>query len=394
MSVLVVGTALLLLYLFVIRKIWPVYLNGTDALWLGGGDKARTVIHAVLKLKAPLSRAQLAEFIESSFLSHRRFRQKPVMRTWLWPYWTDDTAFSLDNHIQVHDLTQDNNEALASPLSSSSSSAPLRCPSHPLSASASKSGHHQIESMVSTLLETPLDTTRPPWMFHLIVCDADEAMNEASDDEDEEDVEEGAEKEKEKRKRESYSYARKKTSGLKSKQSTKKKTYTVVFRVHHCMGDGIGLMRCAVNLLKPTSVNGKPALRQPSCASSACSESSSSGSSSESSSSSPYSSRSSSSATPKANRKKKSSSWTLAGLWHISKGVVTSCVKLVLMCPDANSPLKADTVTTKVRASWSDHPVSLSHLKRIARACRCSVNDIFFAVITGALRKYLLEVSY
>ena len=32
---------------------------------------------------------------------HRRFRQRVSSRPWRWPYWEDDPAFSVDDHVRV-----------------------------------------------------------------------------------------------------------------------------------------------------------------------------------------------------------------------------------------------------------------------------------------------------
>ncbi len=69
-----------------------------------------------------------------------------------------------------------------------------------------------------------------------------------------------------------------------------------------------------------------------------------------------------------------------------AKGTLATA-KLLLMPPDPKTPLKGKLGLIKL-ASWS-RPVSLADVKRIGRVTDSKVNDVLMAAMTGALRRYL-----
>ncbi|MCZ2114162.1 MAG: wax ester/triacylglycerol synthase family O-acyltransferase [Anaerolineae bacterium] len=67
----------------------------------------------------------------------------------------------------------------------------------------------------------------------------------------------------------------------------------------------------------------------------------------------------------------------------------TTLAKMALRTPDPQTKLRGPLGITK-RAVWSD-PLDLAEVKSIGRALRGTVNDVLTAAITGALRRYLLD---
>jgi diacylglycerol O-acyltransferase / wax synthase len=63
--------------------------------------------------------------------------------------------------------------------------------------------------------------------------------------------------------------------------------------------------------------------------------------------------------------------------------------KLILKPPDPDTVLKGRLGTTK-RAAWSA-PIPLDEVKAVGKANHATVNDILVAVVTGAIRRYLLD---
>jgi len=75
-----------------------------------------------------------------------------------------------------------------------------------------------------------------------------------------------------------------------------------------------------------------------------------------------------------------------AGLLTAASGAILA--KLLLLPPDRPSPLKGELGIMK-RMVWSD-PLDLAQVKTLGRAHQATVNDVLVAMLTGALRRYLL----
>ncbi|MFQ5436860.1 MAG: wax ester/triacylglycerol synthase family O-acyltransferase, partial [Anaerolineae bacterium] len=115
-------------------------LSHVDAAWLGMEDPTNLMmVTGVLAFKAPLNFDQLRDTIKYRLLKFDRFKMK-VMQPRMplaTPYWETDANFDLNAHL--HRI------ALPSPADKSA-----------------------LEEVVSDLLSTPLDYTKPLWQIHYI----------------------------------------------------------------------------------------------------------------------------------------------------------------------------------------------------------------------------------
>ena len=198
-----------------------------------------------------------------------------------------------------------------------------------------------LQKVVSEMMSTALDFDRPPWQFHLI-----DNYNGGS---------------------------------------------ALLGRIHHCVGDGIALIRVLLSLTAPTA---EASLTFP----------------------------------PPNQRKKKGpldlalktavdmiettgriastvvkqSQAALEDPNHLfglgsnaallaAKGTLATG-KLLLMPPDPKTPFKGELGVIKL-ATWS-RPLPLADIKRIGRVTGSKVNDVLLAAMTGALRRYLIERDF
>ncbi|HSQ65035.1 MAG TPA: WS/DGAT domain-containing protein [Polyangiaceae bacterium] len=74
---------------------------------------------------------------------------------------------------------------------------------------------------------------------------------------------------------------------------------------------------------------------------------------------------------------------------HRAAEQARSLALLALLPPDPKSLLKAELGTDK-RVAWSE-PLALDEIKAIAKASSATVNDVLVSTIAGALRRYLLR---
>lgn len=68
-------------------------------------------------------------------------------------------------------------------------------------------------------------------------------------------------------------------------------------------------------------------------------------------------------------------------------GLVLSAGRLIALPPDPRTPLKGKLGTDK-RVAWS-RPIPLDEVKEIAHRANATVNDVLVALVSGALRRYL-----
>jgi diacylglycerol O-acyltransferase / wax synthase len=163
-------------------------------------------------------------------------------------------------------------------------------------------------------------------------------------------------------------------------ESGKRKT-VIVIRLHHCLGDGIGLMRTTLAILKRQGSSSVVVSSLPSSSSSPTSSASSSSSTSKSTSV----SAAVTSAPSRGKRAHKSSRSCTGSL----TSALSSTKKMVFMRDDPVSVWKApDPITCKtpVLASWT--VASLDRLKRCSKDLGLSINDILLAAAAGGLRKF------
>lgn len=281
-------------------------MSNVDAAWLHMDDPTNLMmITGVLMFAEPLDMATLQETVERGLLRYERFRQRVVdSRLGLRPpRWQTDPHFDITAHL--HRI------ALPAPGDQSA-----------------------LEELVSDLMSTPLDYSKPLWQFHLV-----------------EGFEQGS---------------------------------ALIVRLHHCIADGIALMRVLLSLTRTereASLNLPEPEHRP------------------------------------------------EGRWYPLRGLVRPAIKalrttgrltgtvvseslelltnpghglelartggdlalalgrLLLLPPDPKTVFKGPLGVRK-RAAWSQ-AISLPEVKRVGKAYGATVNDVLLAAVTGALRSYL-----
>lgn len=78
----------------------------------------------------------------------------------------------------------------------------------------------------------------------------------------------------------------------------------------------------------------------------------------------------------------------LGGYAHATQRVLSDAAYLALMPADTRTGLKGPVGPNK-RVAWNE-PLALTDVKLVGRALRASVNDILLACVAGALRRYLV----
>ncbi len=115
-------------------------MSNVDAAWLHMEDPTNLMLIAgVMSFYEKLDFGALKELIEDRLLPFERFRQRVVVSTvpGVGPRWVTDKNFNLHSHLQ--------RVALPDP-----------------------GGQNELQEMVSNLMSTPLDMTKPLWQFQYI----------------------------------------------------------------------------------------------------------------------------------------------------------------------------------------------------------------------------------
>ena len=115
-------------------------MSPVDVAWLSMEEPTNLMmVNAVITFERPLDMARVRQVLEYRWLRYERFRQRvvrppvPLLR----PYWQDDPHFDLSLHLQHIALPAPGDRAA-------------------------------LQNMVSDLMSTPLDFSRPPWKFYVI----------------------------------------------------------------------------------------------------------------------------------------------------------------------------------------------------------------------------------
>ena len=115
-------------------------MSSVDAAWLGMEDPTNLMmVTGVLILDGKLDPKKLKALLDKRLAPFGRFHQtvaRPRTRGNL-PHWQDDTNFDIDNHVSHIALPSPHNEK-------------------------------SLKALVSELMSTPLDATKPLWHVHLI----------------------------------------------------------------------------------------------------------------------------------------------------------------------------------------------------------------------------------
>lgn len=285
-------------------------LSNVDAAWLRMEHPTNLMtITAVMTFADVLDFGQLKALIEDRLLCHERFRQRVVQSTlpFSGPRWVDDESFNLRSHLQ--------RVALPSP-----------------------GGKVELQDMVSSLMSTPLDYSKPLWQIqHIENYDGGSAL---------------------------------------------------VTRIHHCVADGIALVRVLLGMTDDSpvaSIRPQPRARRrqrplargfwlPEVVDGAV--------------------RSMRQATETVTQQVSQAlvdpdrAVAMAREGVLAAGVVA---RLTAMLPDVPTLLRGGLGTAK-RAAWSSI-LPLEEVKAYGKRVSATINDVLLAGVTGALRRYLLGRS-
>jgi len=197
-------------------------------------------------------------------------------------------------------------------------------------------GKQELHDLVSDLASTPLDPARPAWQFHLV---------------------------------DQYEHG-----------------CAVIFRIHHCYGDGIALLQVLLSITDDTSAAGTAdaAPQEGENADEAILP------------------RWLSPITNTVDQTLKLGGRLLGAYFDVvlhpthawdyaRQGIdlTAEAARLALMPMDSSTRFKGKPLGVK-RAAWTDR-LPLSEIKAVSHASGCSINDVVLACIAGALRAYLVH---
>jgi len=281
-------------------------MSNVDAAWLHMESPTNLMlISGVMAFREKLDFGELKELIEDRLLPFERFRQKVVLSSipGMGPRWVDDPYFNLRSHLQK--------VALPDP-----------------------GGQKELQEMVSTIMSTPLDFTKPLWQFQYI---------------------------------ENY-----------------KGGSALVARIHHCIADGIALVRVLLSLTDDSPKG-----------------------------------------SPKSRRTRRRRKPLGGGFWLpevvndavYSVGRITArmvdktletladparaaqmlaegakgtgiLARLATMPADPETIFKGELTTAK-RCAWSE-VMPLADVKAYSKSVGATINDVLLAGVTGAIRRYMI----
>ena len=278
-------------------------ISSVDTAWLRMDKPSNLMmICGVLIFKERMDVEKLATVIRERFLRFRRFQQKAVQLPGV-AYWETDSDFDLSSHL--HHLA--------------------------LPGQASKS---ELQKLVSDLMSSPLDSTKPMWQFHLV------------------DNYEGGS--------------------------------ALIIRIHHCYADGIALIQVMLSmadqsraqsgahieikeqkesdplqqLIRPVADAAKSAMKF-----------------------------------GQTLVEKGMALWhdpaKAVEFAEHGASFTNELAKLALMGQDSPTRFKGKPGVIK-RVAWAP-PLPLDEVKSIGKALGCSVNDVLLSCVAGALRAYLLS---
>jgi diacylglycerol O-acyltransferase / wax synthase len=284
-------------------------LTNVDAAWLGMEDPTNLMmVSGIITFDSPIAYEKLKAVLENRFLQFRRFRQRVIkMRLPLAPaYWEDDPYFDINSHLHHVALPAPGDKAI-------------------------------LQDMVSDLLSTPLDFSKPLWHIHLIDNYGDGCA--------------------------------------------------IMTRLHHCIADGMALVTVLLSMTDFTpdapQPKAKPQLEEKETLSG------------------PIGAIFKQAASTAKTFRKLTRNIISEGMETITnpthaielalKGsdnaLATS--RLVLRTPDPKTIFKGELGVAK-RAAWSN-PLPLKDVKRIRKATGSTVNDVLVSAMTGGLRRYMLN---
>jgi diacylglycerol O-acyltransferase / wax synthase len=279
----------------------PERMSSVDTAWLRMDRPSNLMmICGVLIFGERLTLSRLRATLSDRFLRFKRFRQR-AMQTSTGAYWTDDRHLDIGAHVRRVKLR-------------------------------GAAGKSELETLVSDLMATPLDPSKPMWQFHLV-----------------EGYEGGS---------------------------------AVVVRIHHCYADGIALIQVMLSMTdadreghvpgpvppppkRSESTDGDPlagALKMATKMASVLIE-------------------------------KGAAIWhdpaKAVAFAREGSAFTEELAKLMLMDEDSPTRFKGRPGVAK-RVAWAD-PIAVPEVKAVGRALDCSINDVLLSSVAGALRAYLMQ---
>ena len=267
-------------------------MSSVDAAWLGMEDPTNLMmVTGVLALDGRADVKKLRTVLDRRLAPFGRFHQKvvrPRSRANM-PHWQDDAKFDIANHVS--------HIALPAP------------------------GDRALGELVSELMSTPLDFSKPLWHVHVV-------------------------------------------DGYETGS-------VVVARIHHCLADGIALVRVILSLTDSSADAGPPRRRT---------EHAPAGS--------PLDWLPAAIARGVgAGQELVANPDRVAGLARLGVEGAYRLGRLVMLPPDPPTAFKGPLGRRK-RAAWS-RPLPLEDFKSIGKAFGATVNDVLVGAAAGALRRYL-----
>ena len=282
-------------------------MSNVDAAWLHMESPTNLMlISGVMAFREKLDFGELKELIEDRLLPYERFRQKAVTSSvpGIGPRWVDDPHFNLRSHLQK--------VALPDP-----------------------GGKKELQEMMSTIMSTPLDFSKPLWQFQYV---------------------------------ENY-----------------RGGSAVIARIHHCIADGIALVRVLLSLTDDSPMGSAKARRTrrrrkplgggfwlPEVVNDAV-----------------YSvGRITAQMVDKTLE-------TLTDPARAAQMVVEGAKGTGILARLATMPADPETIfkgelTTAKRCAWSE-VMPLDQVKAYSKSVGATINDVLLAGVTGAIRRYMIS---
>ena len=282
-------------------------ISKVDTAWLRMEQPTNLMmINGVILMDDKFDYARLLETIEQRFLTFRRFRQKAVDGA-RGAHWVLDEDFDIRSHVRRTALP-------------------------------GAADRDELESLVSEMASSPLDTARPLWQIHVV---------------------------------ENY------INGP-----------VLILRIHHCIADGIALVQVFLSLTDPTP-EGRPSARQPEVWKKRRAEEAR-----------VFQrlldpARDGLDFATHLGQKliqeggKMLQNPAVAGNYAMEASEIVRELAHSLTLPDDPPSRFKGRLGVHKRVAWA-RPLPLDDVKAVSKAFGCTVNDVLIAAVTGALRKYLI----
>ncbi len=284
-------------------------LSNVDAAWLGMEDPTNLMmVTGVLTFKEPLEFTAVKNVLIKRFLKFDRFKQRIIQSRLplTAPYWEDDEDFDLNAHVHRIALPAPGDQAT-------------------------------LQELVSDLMSTPLDFTKPPWQMHIV---------------------------------ENYG------AGC-----------AVIVRLHHAIADGIALIYVLLSL---TDMTPEASLNHPETETTAVTGGRGGmvGALFKQAGSALNTTRRLTKRVVNEGRETLINPTHALDLAVQSTDFALATGRVVLRPADPKTIFRGELGVAK-RAAWS-RPLPLKDVKAIKNVTGCTVNDVLISAMVGGLRRYLI----